>query len=465
MVLLLVGATDGQLRNNMTNGGPEWNKVMDEVLMVLSPRWKRPKETYPTYAPTVPTGNDTAAAPAEPASAAPLNDTIITASLPAQRALGGMPPGASASTAAGHRHTTFPRPKPLSPASTHKVLPHASSSSSLSSSQSPLPPLPQAPSSPLQTLQEQLEHSWKWRQRLLSQVIDETLSLYGDNKVWPAPYASTNTSRSHALLASNVSAYLPSLCAGLPEGLFSANANVNAATPTSSAPAQGAPAAASIFSFGKTAGVAAPATGSSDHNYRDTFRMGCCHTVNEEYDERYLFNVKLEGKTLVLFSKNDPSPLVDAVAKTLPMPLPRGLFRGGRDETTLPPVQTDFFQQRHFFSMTAQRREGFMRDGRCRAHFRGTLHITGSSTLNNLYHAMVDNFLTLAAQVRWRLWPAWKALDRLASRPAWKEHPAARHVTPFHHTPTHPLIPTLTPLPPLSVAHPHPSPTSLRHPA
>jgi hypothetical protein len=238
--------------------------------------------------------------------------------------------------------------------------------------------------------------SWQRRQRLLSQVIDETLALYGDNKVFPAPYANPNATRGHGLLASKISAYLPSLCTGLPEGHLSTNPQAAAAAapkPTSSSStaqdaASSAASAASAFLFGKTA-----------RREMDTFRIGCCHSANEEYDERFLFNTKLEGKTWVLFAKHDPSPWVDTVLHSLPTPLPRSAFRGSRDELVLPPVQTDFFQQRHFFSMTAQRRDAALSEGHCRGFFEGTLHITGSSTLNNLYHVMVDNFLTLAAQV------------------------------------------------------------------
>ena len=72
---------------------------------------------------------------------------------------------------------------------------------------------------------------------------------------------------------------------------------------------------------------------------------------------------------------------------------------GAKEEIPLPKIQTDFFQQKYYFQMDAVRRPVRFAEAQCKAHFRGTLHITGTSTLNNVYHVMVDNFLTLAAQI------------------------------------------------------------------
>ena len=218
-------------------------------------------------------------------------------------------------------------------------------------------------------------------QQLLSLVIDETLALYGEkNNPWlPKMVAANANTRATGLFASNRSMYLDSLCDGLADGIK--------------------PVTTDRHNWDKN----------SYDRYMNHFRIGCCKSNNGEYDERFLFNVKVDGKKFLLFAKSptvmDTSPS-SSDNQSQPLLGGRGKQDYGlgsafddRDEIALPDIQTDFFQQKYYFRMNAAKSPLGIAEAQCKSYFRGTLHITGTSTLNNLYHVMVDNVLTMAAQI------------------------------------------------------------------
>ena len=232
---------------------------------------------------------------------------------------------------------------------------------------------------PIDPVPERMEHN----QQLLSLVIDDTLALYGEknNPLLPTMIAGNANTRATGVLASNMSMYLDSLCDGLADGIKPVTQDKNR--------------------WNKN----------SYDQYLDHFRIGCCKANNGEYDERYLFNVKIEGKKFLLFTKSpttSDSSSQSPINQSLPLSVVSGKQQGllglgpafdDRDEIALPTINTDFFQQKYYFQMNAAKSPLRIAEAQCKSYFRGTLHITGTSTLNNLYHVMVDNVLTMAAQI------------------------------------------------------------------
>eukprot|EP01039_Chlorochromonas_danica_P009738 gene9736-10772_t len=94
---------------------------------------------------------------------------------------------------------------------------------------------------------------------------------------------------------------------------------------------------------------------------------------------RYLYNVLVEGKKIILFNPYSPFP---------------------NASLTLPPIKSYLFREEVFFNMQVEvRNSTFRRHEHCLSYFPGTLHVMKRSTTHNVYHSVTDNFLALVTTI------------------------------------------------------------------
>jgi len=114
---------------------------------------------------------------------------------------------------------------------------------------------------------------------------------------------------------------------------------------------------------------------------KNKLRMGCCTPS----DVRQLYNILLEGNKIFVFQKDGAPP-------------PR--------VTSLPDITSVKKQRKDNFNIPLRFRKSNLpiteimtNKSYCRSYFNGSLHIIGSSTIHNVYHAVGDNILPLIAQI------------------------------------------------------------------
>lgn len=130
-------------------------------------------------------------------------------------------------------------------------------------------------------------------------------------------------------------------------------------------------------------------------------RIGCCQPL----DTRYLYNVMFgKGKIIMftgekgadIFKSSKEAPVVGTPSTSSG---PSISSQGKGSNHLLPPVRSIRLQVESKFNVDIETRTGPLPLSQCKEYFDGTLHVVGRSTVKNVYHALADNFIPMAAQI------------------------------------------------------------------